>query len=94
MRHIEEVFNKFAPFNTHQVLITTGDFSDPPKVQVKNGDIKVTLEPDVKGDVSILHLVPKGLFGLENLRGLQVGDKIKIIGYEEADGIVNASNGD
>lgn len=93
IRDIQEVYNRHAPFNTHQVLITTGDFSDPNKVQIDNGQVKVTLAEALEGEFTIVHLVPQGVRGLERLRQLEIGQKVKIIGKEEADGQVKGSDG-
>ena len=93
VRAIHEVYNKFAPFNTHQVLITTGDFSDPNKVRIEEQQVEVTLKGDLDGDVTIFHLVPQGFAGLQRLRQLKVGQKITINGKEEKDGEVKASDG-
>ncbi len=93
VRGVWEAHNEFAPFNTHQVLITNGDFSDPSKVEVDGVDIKATLEEDLEGDIAGIHLVPKNLQGLELLRSIEIGQKIRITGREEKDGVVRGSDG-
>jgi len=93
VQDVTEAYNKYAPFNTHQVLITTGDFSDPSKVEIIDGQIKATLEEDIKGELKIVHLVPKDLTGLTQLRRISVGQRIVITGKEEIDGEVKGSDG-
>lgn len=97
-RFIDTQFNKYAPFNTHVLILTTGDYSNPTYVGFRNG--KVYIEPaamkkkgKLEGDIQVLHLVPPTEKLFKKLERLETGKKVKVMGRIETDGKITDSKG-
>ena len=81
---------------THDALVTTGDLSDPDKVEVtsiSNGTVGLKWKTQPRGEYRMLHLIPRDRNVLRQLEDLQQGDHVRIKGREEQDGSVKGSDG-
>lgn len=96
IHEIVKEYNKIVPFNTHHTVITTGDFSDPGKVEIKplgrGGHTSWRAKSPPSGKLIVLHLVPKNTSIYEKIQGLGEGQKVSFFGYEETDGYVQNSS--
>lgn len=94
IRDVGTEFNKFAPYRTHYVLLTTGDYSDESKVEIGNKQVLAHLDSDLVGTIRIVEIVPSDMFQFDELESLEIGQTVTITGRQERDGLVRGSNGD
>jgi hypothetical protein len=67
-------YSDLLPFLTHKVLLVTGDYADPSKVQISE-DRKVTrlISTPPEGMIRLVHIMPADAAALEELKKLQPG---------------------
>ncbi len=94
VRDVGTELNKFAPYRTHYVLLTTGDYSDETKVEIENKQVLTHLDSDLVGTIRIVEIVPSDMFQFDELESLEIGQTVTITGRQEKDGLVRGSNGD
>lgn len=92
INQIAAQYNKRAPFNTHHVVVTTEDFSNPDKVKInamsRFGHVSWLMQSGVKGTLRVLHLVPKDGVVLKKIQALKKGQEVSFVVQEETDGFV------
>ncbi|MCP4204637.1 MAG: hypothetical protein GY769_22235 [bacterium] len=96
VRLIDRAKYKPAPFFTHHVVLTTGEYSDPGVVKLGDsggGNFYWTAKKQPEGTILALHLVPRDQTVLRALKRIDEGDSIAFAGREELDGHVKGSNG-
>jgi len=86
VRHVSHWREDSLPFATHDVLVTTGDYADPKKVNtsVDNHHFYYTWPGgyDLKGSIHLLHIVPLNENIYQQLLNIHEWDKVTIIGRE------------
>ncbi|MBF2053865.1 MAG: hypothetical protein IGS03_10445 [Candidatus Sericytochromatia bacterium] len=65
-RFLKPEYNRFAPFNTHILLLATGDYANPDMIEIlENGKVRLITDAIPKagpeGDFNTFHLVPQDL---------------------------------
>ena len=85
------------PIVTHEVIITTGEYSDPEFVSItpiKNGTMRWSApsRPET-GSLDVLHFIPINKSVLQSLDEIEEGDVITVYGYTEEDRIIRGSDG-
>lgn len=95
-RFIERAKYKSAPFFTHHVVVTTGEFSDPDLVNLRHnggGNFFWSAPKQPEGTIIVLHLVPLDRDVLDQLQSIDNGDAVKLVGREEVDSRVDGDDG-
>ena len=85
VRHTSQWHDTAAPFMSHDILVTKGDYANPNLVhtQVKDHHYYYTygqIRP--QGDISLLHIFPASAEVLDQLNTIQNGDIVRISGRE------------
>lgn len=96
IRELKAEYNKFAPINTHHVVLTTGDFSDPEKVDIahlRKGHTSWRAKAQPKGSMKVLHLIPANDEVFKKLKTVKPGQSLTFIGQEEEDNKIPTSKG-
>ncbi len=96
IRYVGRAYTRYAPFITHDAVITTGEFSDPQIVEIapiKNGTTywRAGKQPD--GTLVVLHFVPASVEIHDLLAGLETGETVTIAGKLEDDGTITGPHG-
>lgn len=86
VRHVSPIRLSQFPMLSHDILVTTGDFSDPSIVTIDVSNhhfswISLNNTPP-KGTINLLHTVPLNTTIYQQLLKIQNGTKVKIIGRE------------
>ena len=95
-RLFERAKYKSAPFFTHHTVLTTGDYSDSELVEIRHsggGNFFWTSPRKPEGSLVALHIVPLNDDVLDQLRQIDDGDRVELVGRDEADGEVRGSDG-
>ena len=96
VRVIVNAHHKYAPYITHEAVVTTGEFSDPSIVTVstiKDGNMYWRSRKRPTGTLVVLHFVPLNYSIYEKLKSVREGQTIKLGGRDEKDGYIKASDG-
>lgn len=96
VRDVEQAYYEGVPAISHNVLVTSGDFSDPEIVdfsRFRNGALSWRAQVQPEGSVHVLHLIADDPATFEQLQDLDIGDQVTISGREERDGKIENSNG-
>lgn len=95
-RLFERAKYKSAPFFTHHTALATGDFSDPALVTISHtggGNFLWGAPAKPAGSLVILHIVPLDGEVLDQLKQIDDGDRVELVGRVETDGHVTGDNG-
>ncbi len=96
VHELAEDYNSAVPFNTHDLILTTEDYSNPERVKInplRHGHTTWLYKvPAAQGDLKVLHLVPKDLAICKKIQMLEHGQVASIIGQEETDNRVESSD--
>lgn len=96
VRDIARARFRDVPMITHDVVVTTGDFSDPARVScspLHNGSIVWRSEVRPQGELHVLHVLPASEAAFEALVELEPGAEVTLVGHEEADNKIEGSDG-
>lgn len=96
VQQIGQYHNKYLPMNTHHIVLTTGDYSDPSKVTIsklRKGRIVARYTTQPKGSIEVLHLIPSSVQMLKKISRIKTGQKVELTGQEEKDNKVNSDAG-
>lgn len=96
VRHIGKAFYNRMPIFTHDVILTTGEFSDPERVKidpVKKGQTRWRARKKPQGTLTMLHIIPENVEVLAQLEDITLWDKVELIGREEEDHFIQRSDG-
>ena len=96
LRYMGRAYSEYAPFITHDAVVTTGEFSDPEIVTIgpmRKGNTWWKAPRQPSGTLVVLHFIPADLGVLDRLNGLGEGDSATFTGHVEADGHITASDG-
>lgn len=96
VQQIVSEYNSYAPMNTHHLVLTTGDYSDPEKVKIqplRKGHTSWRFKSHPQGSLKVLHLIPKNLKALAALERIEVGQTLSFVGQEEEDNRIPNSGG-
>lgn len=95
-RLFERAKYRSAPFFTHHTALATGDFSDPALVTISHnggGNFLWGAPQKPEGSLVVLHMVPLNAEALDQLKRIDDGDLVELVGREEIDGHVTGANG-
>lgn len=96
IRYIGRAYTKYAPFITHDAVITTGEFSDPKIVEIapiKNGNTYWRANKRPQGTLVVLHFVPGNVEIHDALADLTAGNTVTIKGKLEDDDTITRPDG-
>lgn len=96
VRYTGRAYWKYAPFFTHDIILTTGEFSDPEIVEiapVKDGNTRWRANKRPEGSFLVLHLIPANPEVLAGLDAIREGEPVKLLGQEEKDSRITGSDG-
>jgi heme/copper-type cytochrome/quinol oxidase subunit 2 len=86
VRHTEMDHEKSFPILSFDILVTTGEYSDPTKVKTRVEDHhfmwKFLMDRDATGTINLLHTVPMNQAIEDQLMQIKEGDHVVIIGRE------------
>lgn len=85
-----------APFVTHHLVLTTGDFSDPSKVTIeplKQGKTSWRAQEQPQGELLVLHLIPAEPSLLQQLSALKAGQTVSWKGQRLKEGLLQNNQG-
>lgn len=91
-------FNPYAPFNTHVVALTSGSYSDPEFIEVKDGKLYThtdakALDKDLTGDIKVFQVVPRTAAIFKQLVSLPENANVTFTGRAEEDGKITNDKG-
>ncbi len=91
-------FNPFAPFNTHVVALTSGSYSDPALIEIKDGKLYLhsdtkALDKDMTGDLKVFQVVPRTTAIFKKLVNLPDNANVTFTGRAEEDGKITSDKG-
>ena len=96
LRRLGRARYEYAPFFTHDAVVTTGEFSDPKLVSVsklRQGSMYWSAPREPQGSLIVLHFIPADATVLKALQSLDVGDCARFTGREETDSEIRGSDG-
>lgn len=96
VRHISEANFDQLPMVTHDVLLTTGQFSDPEIVKVdpvRDGHTRWRARGKPDGTLMMLHLIPENEAVFQKLKRIDRWDGLEFSGREEDDHSIEGSDG-
>ena len=86
VRHTSRINENQYPMLTHDILVTSGDFSDPSLVRTSVSNQRfmwsATSMENPKGSINLLHTMPIDEATLNQLYAVRYGDTVVIKGYE------------
>lgn len=86
VRHVSHWREDAIPFATHDVLVTTGDFADPDRVDTSvynhRFEYRYAQDPAPRGRINLLHIVPLNEDIYRQLLGLREWEDVTISGRE------------
>ncbi|NMB88586.1 MAG: hypothetical protein GYA17_09515 [Chloroflexi bacterium] len=85
VRHVSPVRMELVPFLTHDVLVTSGDFTDPGRVQVIVAEHQFAWaagESNPQGEIHLLHIVPANAEVYRRLLSVRRGQTLSFRGRE------------
>ena len=86
VRHVSPIRENKFPMLSHDILITSGDFSDSAKVKASVSNHHFTYSYEINdrpvGTINLLHTVPKTDEIRDQMLGIRNGDHVKITGRE------------
>lgn len=91
VRYVGQAKNKYVPFMTNEVILTTGDFSDPSLVTigpVRNHSTFWTAQKQPKGELYFIHCIPLDLSVLLALEGIKQGQWVELTGKQATDNAI------
>lgn len=95
-RLFERARYKSAPFFTHHTMLSTGDYAVAKRVQMRHnggGSFSWSAQVEPEGTVVALHIVPRDDRVLRQLKRIDDGDLVELVGRVELDGHVKGSDG-
>lgn len=95
-RLFERAKYKSAPFFTHHTVLTTGDFSNPELVEIVHqggGNFFWSSRSKPAGSLVALHMVPLNADVLQQLRQIDDGDRVELVGRHESDSRIDGEDG-
>ena len=91
VRYAGRAKNKYVPFMTNEVILTTGDFADPSLVtigRVRNHSTFWGAKKQPKGTLYFVHCIPLNVSLLSELEKIEEGQWIKLIGKQAVDNTI------
>ncbi|MBI9051764.1 MAG: hypothetical protein JEZ00_20245 [Anaerolineaceae bacterium] len=85
VRHVSRWEDASAPFMSHDVLVTSGAFTDPALVKTSVMDHRIIYRfrgDRPQGEISLLHVFPASAEVLAALEKIHNGDQVRISGRE------------
>jgi hypothetical protein len=86
VRHISPIRENKFPMLSHDILVTSGDFSNPAKVKASVSNHHFVYNYEIndppKGTINLLHAVPKTDEIRNQMLSIRNGDHVKITGRE------------
>ena len=95
IRHIGRAYYDRMPIFTHDVILTTGEFSDPELVRidpVKNGQTRWRAREKPRGTLTMLHPITENSEILAQLESIHLWDQVDFGGREEEDNFIEGSD--
>jgi hypothetical protein len=96
VRVIVNAHHKYAPYITQEIVLTTGEFSDPSIVtvsKIKDGNMYWRANRQPKGTLVVLHFIPLNYNIYEKLKQVQEGQTVKFSGRDVKDSLIKGSDG-
>jgi len=96
VHELKAEYNKYAPINTHHVVLTSGDYSDPEKVDIAplcKGHTSWRAKAQPTGSMKVLHLIPANEKVFKQLKKVKSGQSLTFMGQEEQDNQIPSSKG-
>lgn len=96
VQQIVSDYRPYFPVITHDLVLTTGDYSDAEKVKIrplKEGKTVWRAKTSPQGTLVVLHVMPNDEDVLKAFQALNAGAEVKITGREELDANVSNSQG-
>lgn len=86
VRHVSPIRENKFPMLSHDILVTSGDFTDPAKVKTSVSNHHFVYSYEIndppKGTINLLHTVPKSDEIRDQMLRIRNGDHVKITGRE------------
>ena len=86
VRHISPIRENKFPMLSHDILVTSGEYSDSAKVKASVANHHFSYNYEIndppKGTINLLHAVPKTDEIRDQMLRIRKGDQVKIIGRE------------
>ncbi len=95
-RLFERAKYKSAPYFTHHVVLTTGQFSDSEFVSIRHnggGNFIWSAPKKPEGSIIVLHMIPLDTDVLDQLEAIDDGDLVEIVGRDEVDSKIAGDDG-
>ena len=96
VRRIDRHYDKNIPIITYDLVITSGDFSDPDLVTIKHkgdGNYRWSSEKQPSGSIVFYHAIPNNIQSQRKLDSLNEGDSVTILAKVSKNSEIKASNG-
>ncbi|HQF61083.1 MAG TPA: hypothetical protein PLT26_01155 [Anaerolineaceae bacterium] len=86
VRHVNTDYDPYFPILTHDILVTTGDFADPDRVNTRVSDHHfywvATDENEPQGTINLLHIVTIDPVVYDQLMNIHPDDMVSVTGRE------------
>lgn len=96
VRYIGRAWLKYTPFVTTDLILTTGEFSDPEIVKiakVRNSHTSWRADKRPTGTLTFLHIIPRDPAVLDLLSTITEGQEVAIIGRLAEKGAITSPEG-
>ena len=96
VRRIDRHYDENIPIITFDLVMTSGDFSDPNLVRVKHrggGNYFWSSDKQAKGSIIFYHTVPNSALAQSKLDSLKAGASVTILAKVSGNNEIKASNG-
>jgi hypothetical protein len=94
-RVVHRAYHKNCPFITHEIILTTGEFSDVDIVDIapiRNGSTRWTAKKKPTGTFLVFHCIPQNLQILDIIENLEEGVSVTVKGRTEKYNQITADN--
>ncbi len=96
IRRIDRHYDENIPIITYDLVITTGDYSDPEIVKVRNnggGNYSWTSKTKPAGTLISYHTVPASIFAQNKLDALSEGEDVELIAKVSTNSKIKSDSG-
>ena len=96
IRYLSRAYTKSVPMVIYDVVLTSGEFSDPSIVEIEStggGNFYWRAGKQPQGTLVVLHVIPENEVVLRSLEAVDEGSRIEIVGRDEVDGSIEGADG-